>query len=145
MTEKHDDTAPLPTAEELAKVDAEMARINAEPLPLPTEEERAAFCGMTLEAFRALRHPFAVENDRLREERLAREADASAAPMTKLRTLARTIGASHTFKQYKRSSQMSAMIAAVSEETGATFTCKLERDLIDGSIAGVRVMYKGQK
>jgi hypothetical protein len=148
MTE-NDNPFSIPSEEERAAFNAEHTRYldSLGPPPLPTEEERAALCGLTLEAFRALKHPFQIENDRLRAERLAREADAAAAPMTKLRALAAAgvVNASHMFTQYKRSAQLSALIAAVSDETGAVFSSKREHDLIDGSVVGVRVTYKGQK
>ncbi len=148
MTE-NDNPLSIPSEEERAAFNAEHTRYleSLGPIPLPTEAERAAMCGLTLEAFRALKHPFQIENDRLRAERLAREADAAAAPTTKLRAMvsAGIVDASHLFTQYKRSAQMSPIIAAVSAETGARFSSKREHDLIDGSVVGVRVTYKGQR
>jgi len=61
-------------------------------------------------------------------------------PIGRLRDLAQgAVGDSHLFTDYTRSSAMSPLIASVSLSDGVQFSCKLERDLIDGKPIGVRV------
>lgn len=122
------------------------------PPPL-TDEERAAFVGMSVEEFRAITHPFFDESQRNREEnaklaaeRAARGEAAAARPTATLRRLAQgPQGVSHLFPQYKRPAQLSAILQAVGDETGARFSSARELDLVDGECAGVRVTYLGQK
>lgn len=110
-----------------------------EDLPLLTDEERIAFGGVTAEDLRAP-HPFQVESDARRAARIEREAAQAAAPVAALRRLAAApVGASQLFTQYKRSSQLSALIQIARDGTGASFSCKREYSLIDGSVAGIRV------
>ena len=61
-------------------------------------------------------------------------------PSGRLKELSQgSIGDSHLFTDYKRSSAMSPLIAPVSLSEGAQFSCKLERSLVDNAIVGVRV------
>lgn len=62
----------------------------------------------------------------------------------RLRDLAmRSVGDSVLLEGYARSSQIGPMIAAVALAEGCQFTCKLERDLVNGAIVGVRVTLAG--
>ena len=105
----------------------------------PEQMEHFGIKPLTAEQL-ALKHPFQEENERRLAERLAKEAKAQAAPVGALRKLAiAPIGTSQMFAQYKRSSQLSALIQIVRDETGATFSCKREYSLVDGSVIGIRV------
>ncbi len=123
--------------------------------PVLTVEEMAAHHGVTVEQYRAIRHPFEVEAERRNAEiRAANEAAAARranaqgrkneiaaqraqGPTAVLRGL--QPDASHLFTQYTRAAQMSALLASVAAETGARFTSAVERSLVDDSITGVRV------
>ena len=61
-------------------------------------------------------------------------------PTGQLRELSqRSIGDHVVLMGYMRSAQISAIVSAVSVSEGVQFRCSLERSLIDGSAAGVRV------
>jgi hypothetical protein len=65
-------------------------------------------------------------------------------PTGRLRELAQgTVGDSILFTEYRRSSQLGALIAAVGLDEGAQFRCSLERSLVDDSVIGVRVTLAG--
>ncbi len=67
-------------------------------------------------------------------------AHCAQGPTAKLRDLAcGSIGDSILLTEYRRSGQVSALIAPVSLAEGVQFTCTLERSLVTGEIAGVRV------
>jgi hypothetical protein len=76
----------------------------------------------------------------LRGRAKAWELHRANGPSGQLRTLSQgAVGDSILLKGYTRSSQISALTAAVSVDEGVQFSCALERSLIDGSIVGVRV------
>lgn len=88
----------------------------------------------------SLTHPYIIESEVRLAARLKREAAQAAAPVAALRRLAiAPTGTSQLFTQYKRSAQLSALIQIVRDETGATFSCKRECSLVDGSVIGIRV------
>lgn len=109
----------------------ELAEFGLEPLgPCPPE----------------LTHPYIVESEARRAARVEREARNAAAPTAALRRLLLAPdGASVLFTQYKRASQLSALIQIVKDEAHVQFSCRREYSLIDGSVAGVRVTKRGAR
>jgi hypothetical protein len=123
--------------------------------PVLTIEEMAAHHGVTVEQYRAIRHPFEIEAERRNAEIRAYNEAAAArranvqgrkdeiaaqraqGPTAVIRGL--QPAASHLFTQYTRAAQLSAIIASVAAETGARFTSAAEHSLVDDSILGVRV------
>lgn len=122
------------------------------PPPL-TEQEQADAHGMSVEEFRAIEHPFFEESRRNRAENAKRAAElaargeaVAARPTATLRRLAQgPQGGSHLFTQYTRPAQLSAILQAVSDDTGVRLSSARELSLVDGTCIGVRVTHKGQK
>lgn len=115
--------------------------------PILTEKERAAAMSppMTVEEFRAMRHPFqeaadarAAANAEYRAKRAA-ELDAKRArsPTALCESLAPD--ASVLFAQYSMCSQISGILQTISRRSGIRFKSCVERSLVDDSVLGVRV------
>ncbi len=71
-------------------------------------------------------------------------AHCASGPTARLRDLAcGSLGDSLLLTEYRRSGQVSALLAPVSLAEGVQFTCTLERSLVTGEISGVRVTLVG--
>lgn len=73
----------------------------------------------------------------------AHEARKASSPTVRLRALAyRAVGDKERFTQYVRSGQLSNTLKWIAVESGAEFSCRAERSLIDGTPCAVVVTLK---
>ncbi len=116
-----------------------------DPAQLLTDKERAAFINMSVEEFRALKHPVVAEaearqaaNAKYRADRAAQLAEkALHSPTARIEAL--DIDASTLLVKYDRCAQVSSIIQTISRRSAKRFKSAVERSLVDDSVLGVRV------